>query len=326
MVDVPRATWVTGGSAADAAREVREVVHQADRDRSVPVLVLYNVPGRDCSQGSAGGASSGSAYRTWIAAIADALADSKAIVLLEPDGIALLPGDCNQPDPFGRLDLIAAAGRALKDDTNARIYLDAGHSRWHPTAEISRRLAEAGIDHVDGFFENVANYQTTEQATAWGHWVARCVWYGTHVQKGGFASCPNQFDAPNPDDPGTWQLIDALYGDLVGDVSAEDLPHFVVDTSRNGRGPWTPPPGASGDQQVWCNPPGRGLGIRPTAATGDSLVDAYLWVKVPGESDGQCVRGTAGPRDPVRDRVDPFAGQWFPDFALELARNANPPL
>ncbi len=48
---------------------------------------------------------------------------------------------------------------------------------------------------------------------------------------------------------------------------------FVIDTSRNGRGP-TP-------RHAWCNPPGRGLGQPATSNTGDGLVDAYLWVKLP---------------------------------------------
>jgi endoglucanase len=60
--------------------------------------------------------------------------------------------------------------------------------------------------------------------------------------------------------------------------------------------------------------------------TGDPLLDAYVWVKVPGESDGPCLRGTKGPRDPLRNVVDPPAGEWFPDMALELARGAVPPL
>jgi endoglucanase len=81
-----------------------------------------------------------------------------------------------------------------------------------------------------------------------------------------------------------------------------------------------------GDPQDWCNPPDRGLGLRPTANTSQPLVDAYLWVKIPGESDGQCYRWTSGPLDPVRGIQDPAAGQWFPEMALELVQNANPPL
>ncbi|MFD4376296.1 glycoside hydrolase family 6 protein [Streptomyces sp. NPDC058486] len=87
---------------------------------------------------------------------------------------------------------------------------------------------------------------------------------------------------------------------LVGDKP------FVVDTSRNGNGPYT-----GGDPaENWCNPPGRALGEPPTLSTGDPLVRAYLWIKRPGESDGEC-RG--GPR----------AGEWFDSYALELARNAR---
>ncbi|MFH8701048.1 glycoside hydrolase family 6 protein [Streptomyces chartreusis] len=52
----------------------------------------------------------------------------------------------------------------------------------------------------------------------------------------------------------------------------------VIDTSRNGAG-------APADGE-WCDPSGRKLGRAPTLATGESRIDAYLWVKLPGESDG----------------------------------------
>jgi endoglucanase len=79
--------------------------------------------------------------------------------------------------------------------------------------------------------------------------------------------------------------------------------HFVIDTSRNGLGP------APGE---WCNPPGRGLGALPTTDTGDPRVDAFLWVKRPGESDGACNGG-------------PPAGAWWPEYALGLAQRAAAP-
>jgi endoglucanase len=104
---------------------------------------------------------------------------------------------------------------------------------------------------------------------------------------------------------------------------------FVLDTSRNGGGAWTPPVDtAYPDPQVWCNPPGRGLGLRPSTNTGDALASAYLWVKRPGESDGSCNRGIAGATtDPEwGGREDPAAGAWFREQALELARLASPPL
>jgi endoglucanase len=75
---------------------------------------------------------------------------------------------------------------------------------------------------------------------------------------------------------------------------------FVIDTSRNGRGP-------AGSE--WCNPPDRGLGEQPTANTGNERVHAFLWIKSPGESDGECNGG-------------PPAGDWFPSYAETLAANA----
>jgi endoglucanase len=101
----------------------------------------------------------------------------------------------------------------------------------------------------------------------------------------------------------------------------------VVDTSRNGQGPWTPPAGPYPDPQDWCNPPGRGLGLRPTSDTGSDLADAFLWVKTPGESDGSCTRGLDnGGVDPEWNLVDPDAGVWFPEQAVDLVRNAVPPI
>lgn len=76
--------------------------------------------------------------------------------------------------------------------------------------------------------------------------------------------------------------------------------HFLIDTSRNGLGSTT----------EWCNPRGQALGVSPTTSTGHPLVDAFLWVKQPGESDGTC-RG--GPR----------AGSWWNEIAIELARAAS---
>lgn len=74
--------------------------------------------------------------------------------------------------------------------------------------------------------------------------------------------------------------------------------HGVIDTSRNGNGP--------DSTNEWCNPQGRALGAPSTADTGDTMIDAFFWVKRPGESDGDC---NGGPR----------AGQWWQSYAVELA-------
>jgi endoglucanase len=79
--------------------------------------------------------------------------------------------------------------------------------------------------------------------------------------------------------------------------------HFVIDTGRNGNGPL----GNSRNSQDWCNPPGRALGATPGTKPASPLVDAYLWVKQPGMSDGSCEPG------------EPRAGRWWPQYALALA-------
>ncbi|MGO9053691.1 MAG: glycoside hydrolase family 6 protein [Streptosporangiaceae bacterium] len=81
----------------------------------------------------------------------------------------------------------------------------------------------------------------------------------------------------------------------------------VIDTSRNGRGPYTGP-----DAPQWCNPPGRALGPAPRLNPGPDGVDAYLWIKDPGASDGPCNGG-------------PPAGQYWPQYAAALEQAAHQP-
>lgn len=85
----------------------------------------------------------------------------------------------------------------------------------------------------------------------------------------------------------------------VGDYTMTS--HFVIDTSRNGNGPYG---------NDWCNPPGRALGKPATVDTGNELCDAFLWIKVPGESDGRCNNG-------------PRAGRFWLDYARELVSNTD---
>lgn len=77
--------------------------------------------------------------------------------------------------------------------------------------------------------------------------------------------------------------------------------YFVIDTSRNGNG--------SLDKE-WCNPLGRAIGESPTTNTEYRQCDAYLWIKIPGESDGKCNGG-------------PKAGKFWGEQAEELVRNSK---
>jgi endoglucanase len=332
-------------------------VHKAEAKRQMPVLVLYDLPFRDCGQYSAGGAPGTEAYEAWIDGVARGIGEHAAVVLLEPDGLGIIPynTDVNgnaewcRPDLTGtdltpetanaaRYEQLRYAVDALTANPNAKVYLDGTHAAWLGVGDIADRLVRAGVERAAGFFLNVSNYQYTANSVYYGTWISQC------IAQGDYGNCPNQYwnggpannwngttmssygewSSGNPDPSLDTAGIDSRYALILG--STPPATHFVIDTSRNGAGPWQPPAGVYTDAQDWCNPPGRGLGPRPTADTGDGLVDAYLWVKVPGQSDGQCTRGTEGPVDPAWGIVDPPAGAWFPQQALELAQNANPPL
>jgi endoglucanase len=244
---VPQAFWFTGGTPRATRRAVNRVVTAAANRAAVPVLVAYNVPGRDCSLYSAGGARSARAYRRWVDAFAKGIGARPAIVIVEPDALASLCGR-------KRIANLRAATNRFEALTATNVYVDAGHSNWEPSATMARRLKRV---HATRFALNVSNFRRTAELVG--------------------------------------------YGRKIG------MP-FVIDTSRNGRGPWH-------GKEDWCNPPRRGLGARPTTSTGIRGVDAFLWVKPPGESDGECADGK-----------DPPAGRWWPRYALGLARRANPPL
>jgi endoglucanase len=101
-----------------------------------------------------------------------------------------------------------------------------------------------------------------------------------------------------------WSTPDVVaYGTKVSEALGGT--HFVVDTSRNGNG--RPDGSEINGGPAFCNPPGRKLGQAPTQSAGPLLVDAYLWIKRVGESDGACRPG------------EPPAGQWWPEYALGLA-------
>jgi hypothetical protein len=249
----PQADWF-GDWSGNVQTTVANRVAQIAGAGALPVLVAYNIPLRDCGSYSSGGASSASAYKTWIRSFAAGIGTQRAIVVLEPDALAGM--DClSAADRQTRLSLLSDAVSVLASHAGVATYIDAGNSSWQSASTMASRLTSAGIANGRGFSLNISNFRTTSSERTYG---------------------------------------DQLSG-LVGGK------HFIVDTSRNGLGP-------TADNQ-WCNPSGRALGDRPTAATGDALADAWFWIKRPGESDGTCNGG-------------PAAGQWWADYALGLAQRA----
>ncbi len=369
----PQAVWLTGGTPEEVGATVAGTLAGASREHATPTFVLYNIPGRDCGSYSAGGAQNTGAYQAWIDGIAQAVGNQQAVFLVEPDALANLPSDCGYPATVDAAQLTADrytqvhyAVSALEQQPAAVVYLDAGNSDWHAVGDMALRLATAGVAQAQGFFSNVSNYRLSAYETHFDTWVSECLAFANNPADGGwrlghYTWCASQYYSPlgpvDPNNIATWTYTDQWYTQNLG--AAAPATHFVVDTSRNGQGPldatvYAAPPYnqpaavvqtiASGS---WCNPPGRGLGARPTANTGVPLLDAYLWVKTPGQSDGSCdAAGGARawdytlysqpgwPTDPAAQAIfdplwgldDPAAGAWFPQQALDLARRANPPL
>nr|WP_156721736.1 glycoside hydrolase family 6 protein [Streptomyces apocyni] len=249
----PAAVWFAEYNPEVITSRVRAVT-SASGSR-VPILVPYAIPDRDCGGASQGGAPDLAAYDRWVERFAAGLGSGEAIVILEPDAIAL--SDClSAGQREARFASLARAGRTLHAaNPKARVYYDAGHSGWHPAGTMAGLLRQAGAASSassDGVYTNVSNFHRTGDEAAYAR-----------------------------------QVLSALGGPA--SLGA------VIDTSRNGNGP---PPGGA-----WCDPAGRKLGQPPTLSTGRARIDAYLWIKLPGEADG--CRGKAG--------------SFTPDYAYELA-------
>ncbi len=340
----------------------------------MPVSVLYNIPGRDCGSYSASGAEKTADYEAWIDAVAAAIGTQKALIVLEPDALADLPSDCgydptqvNIPQATAdRYTQVNYAVTKLEAGAQTLVYLDAGNSHWQAVPNMAARLVEAGVQQAQGFFTNVSNFNLNSYESKYDTWGSECIAFGNNPADGGwrlgnYSYCASQYYSPfvpvDPDNIATWGYTDEWYQQNMG--TAEPTIHFLIDTSCNGQGPLNAAIYANApyDQPAsvletltigsWCNPPARGLGTHPTANTGVPLLDAYLWVKTSGESDGTCDASggarawdyadytqsgwpTSAPAQAVFDPLwgldDPIAGAWFNQQALDLAKRANPPL
>ncbi|QWT24861.1 glycoside hydrolase family 6 protein [Subtercola sp. PAMC28395] len=251
IADQPTAIWLTPEkhSTAEITAYVSAIEKAATAANQTPIFTVYGVPNRDCGNHSAGGLSA-TEYPLWVKAIAAGITHQNAVIILEPDALALAT-QCNNvservKEISSDLDIFAPVG--------ATVYIDAGHSQWGPAADMAALLNQAGVTKARGFATNVSNYNDTAAEQTYA------------------------------------ETISSLTGGA----------HFVIDTSRNGRG-------SNGE---WCNPSGRALGAVPSKQDVATNQDANLWIKPPGESDGTCNGG-------------PTAGEWWDQSARELASNAG---
>ncbi|HEY5957182.1 MAG TPA: glycoside hydrolase family 6 protein [Polyangiaceae bacterium] len=318
VANYPTAIWLD--SIASVSR-IGKLLDAAEKQNSndKPVLVtfvIYDLPNRDCSAKASAGeldAEKGGAekYKTdFIDKIAEKFAlhpKLRIVAIVEPDSLGNLATNMNVPkcaasDQVYRSSIAYAIQKLHMPQVST--YLDAAHAGWLGWEANRPRIAKIFKDvltqagdtgMIRGFATNVSNYNTVA---------------GSDGKKLGPA---------NPcSDESTYvtKLTNAL------EIEGIRGKRFVIDTSRNGkvvRATWG----------SWCNVKGAGIGPRPQASP-LPLVDAYFWVKPPGESDGtsdpKATRFDANCASPDSMPNAPEAGQWFSAHFLEMAKNADPAL
>ena len=368
VAQLPTAVWLDrteaiAGGAANAGRmsltdHLDAALAQGAQAGLPPVLLLvvYNLPDRDCAAAASNGELHGSAGLTaykqsYIAGIQAALTaspryhDVRVAIVLEPDSLPNLITNTHLPSCAEASqnnlyrDGITYAIQTLGALSNVSIYLDIAHSGWLgwpnnmqqavalyteliQTAQAGRRQA------VRGFATDIANYTPLREP---------------FIGPTDAALLQGDFYQFNP-------VFDELtyISTLSSQFEAAGLHGFgfIIDTSRNG---WRPvadgqPIDRRHQRGNWCNVLGAGLGERPRAVPGlHPQLDAFVYVKPPGESDGSSSQGgqgggpdAAGKRfdlhcDATNPSLDampnaPSAGTWFPDQLLMLVRNAHPAL
>jgi endoglucanase len=167
IANQPAAAWM-GNWNPQIEMDVKRQVWAKTRAGGLPVLILYNLPFRDCGSYSAGGAGSAGGYKTWIRNVASGIGSRRVAIVLEPDGLPMLTKCLSPSRQQERVELVRFAVEMLMALPGTAVYVDAGHSKWVPAAEMAPRLKAAGIDRADGFALNVSNYQSTPDLMVYG--------------------------------------------------------------------------------------------------------------------------------------------------------------
>ncbi|NMO57658.1 cellulose 1,4-beta-cellobiosidase [Actinoplanes sp. TBRC 11911] len=341
-------------------------------------FVIYNLPGRDCaalaSNGELGPADLPRYKSEYIDPIAAIQADAKyaslrIINIIEIDSLPNLvtntsgqAGATSQCDTMkangGYVNGIAYALQKLGALPNTYNYMDAAHHGWigwdsnfNPVADLMKSTVQASgsLNNVAGFITNTANYSAlTEPYFTVGTTVG-----GTSVRQSKWVDWNQYVDELSFAQAFRSRLVSIGFPSNIG---------MLIDTSRNGWGGSARPARASTSTTVdtfvnesridrrihagnWCNQSGAGLGERPRSAPA-SGIDAYVWVKPPGESDGSsslipnnegkgfdqmCDPNYTGNARNGNSRTGalpnaPISGAWFSAQFRELMANAYPPL
>jgi cellulose 1,4-beta-cellobiosidase len=310
------------------------ILQDASKQSPIPVVtfIVYDLPSRDCNAGASNGeipcadaqctAGINTYQNSYIMPLVNVLKkypNVPVVLIIEPDSLPNLVTNLGNPKCTRAQEVykscIIFAVNQFSTLSNVVMYLDAAHGGWLGWDNNAQGFATLVnsmniVSKLRGFATNVANYQAL----------------GRMCQSVGWCLPPGNPSDPCCADPCslTNQYNGAQNEMNYMQLLSSKFPNkfFVTDTSRNGV------PNIRTNCGNWCNIKG-GLGQLPTTNTGSSIVDALLWIKTPGESDGCApAGGSCGRYDYMCSSVDSFqpapeAGRWFDSIIKILAKNAN---
>jgi endoglucanase len=191
------------------------------------------------------------AFQRYVDEMASAIGSKRAVILEEIDSIGASNCLKGKTLTLWLQDLRMESTR-FSQLPHAVVYAEAGYSDAQSPKWTAKRLWQAGVNQVEGFYTNGTHFAWSSDEIKWAE-----------------------------------KISNALFSMSHGSYRA----HFVINTAQNGKGPkLNPHPVQQGIEDL-CNPPDRGLGRMPTGnvdPTSDGLtfpnLDGFLWTGVPGRS------------------------------------------
>nr|WSW71637.1 glycoside hydrolase family 6 protein [Streptomyces sp. NBC_00995] len=383
IADTPSFVWMDRIAAIEGSASKMSLREHLDtalaQGADLFQVVIYDLPGRDCSalasNGELGPTELDRYKNEYIDPISDILADPayaslRIVTLIEPDSLPNIVtnagGTAGSTDACATMKAngnyekgIGYALHTLGAIPNVYNYIDAAHHGWlgwdtnmGPAATEFKKAATsegATVNDVAGFIVNTANYSALKEPN---FKITDSV-NGTTVRQSKWVDWNYYTDELTFAQALRTLLVSQGFNSNIG---------MLIDTARNGWGgsarPTSAGPTTSVDAYVnggrvdrrihagnWCNQSGAGVGERPTAAP-EAGIDAYVWAKPPGESDGNSApvendegKGFDRMCDPTYEGNgrngnsmtgalpnSPLAGHWFSAQFQELVKNAYPPI
>ncbi|CAI5531052.1 unnamed protein product [Closterium sp. Naga37s-1] len=377
VADHPTAVWLDTMAKLDTIQgHLDAAAAQAGGNPILVQFVIYDLPGRDCKAWSSNGEIPKGGLDTYkanyidvaVARLINKAANVRLSLVIEPDSLPNIATNmgtnrCDAATEQEYMEGVAYAIAELSQIPDTTLYLDSGFGGWlagpllpslrfalFPSpfpATLIRSPSNARAGWPEVMKRDMAVYMKVLARARQIRESAKIRGFASNVANYSplFASddgCPASEKCPLAQNPSTGEMCydwnpcideNRFTARLNAFLGAAGLPtRWIVDTSRSGVA------GIRTRWGSWCNVKNAGVGERPEADPANApQVDAVVWIKPPGESDGHAKEISEPiPVDRECDPLDPLgldaladaprAGQWFQEQFAMLVRNANPPM